>query len=63
MRKEKKNKLINFAEQIEIIVSSNWLPIKYIVTVNLLLNKVVEKQIFYCTCIQTQDVRYNTYHL
>jgi len=51
------------AQKIEIIVNCNWLPRKHVVSIELLLNKVLGKQIFYCTCIQTQDLRYNTYHL
>jgi hypothetical protein len=51
------------AQKIEIIVNCNWLPRKYNVAVNVLLNKLPEKQTFYCTCIQTQDLQYNTYHL
>jgi hypothetical protein len=51
------------AQNIEIIVNCNWLPRKHSVAVNMLLNKLPEKQIFYCTCIQIEDLRYNNYHL
>jgi hypothetical protein len=49
------------AQKIEIIVNCNWLPRKYVVTANLLLNKVPEKKIFYWICVQTQNLQYNTY--
>jgi len=51
------------AQKNEIIVNCNWLPTKYVVTANLLLNKVPEKKIFYWICVQTQNLWYNTYHL
>jgi len=55
--------LSTIAHKFQIILNCYWLHRKYFVSKKFLLNKVLEKQIFYFTCIQTQDIRHNTYHL